>query len=662
MKLNKPPILFFLILLKFNAVIGQNAKLEELKLRLLNAQHDTTKVITLYKLAAHSNYIGNYNQAIAYSNQSIKLGENINFKRGLAGAHNNRGISYFNKGNYPEALKNYLLALKYAKEMSMLDIISSSTMNIGIVYAVQKDYKKAFIYFNESAEILKKLDDSQSLADLYNNMGCLNNELNNYEEAITKFNLALSLHKKNGFDQGILSTFNNLGEANKKGKNYNLALSYFYKAIEIGNQIKDKNGIAYAKNKIGSILISQKKYDSAIGYTKDALQIAEEIGSLELTQESHQLLFESYNAKQNYKEALVNYINYIDHRDSILNLGNAKKILQLQMENDFNIKQNAEKLKQEAKDVLANQEKKRQKIIIFTISLCFVIVLLLSILIFNRFRITLKQKQLIEKQKEKVESQKTIIEYKNKQVLDSIYYAKRIQTAILPTISNFKNKLSNSFILYLPKDIVAGDFYWQEIINDNILFAACDCTGHGVPGAMVSVVCNNALNRAVREFNKLHPAEILDKTLEIVIENFNKSEDEIKDGMDISLCNYHVGSKILEYAGANNPLWIIRNNELIEIKANKQSIGNSENVKPFTNHSIQLLSGDCVYLSSDGYGDQFGGLIGQKKLTKKRFKQLLISLSALDIEIQSEKIASFFYEYKQNIEQVDDVLVIGFKV
>ena len=230
-----------------------------------------------------------------------------------------------------------------------------------------------------------------------------------------------------------------------------------------------------------------------------------------------------------------------------------------------------------------------------------------------------------------------------------------------------KQYLDNSFILYKPKDIVAGDFYWMDSVKlkpngeEIILFAACDCTGHGVPGAMVSVVCHNALNRAVREFGLIQPAAILDKTTEIVLENFSKSEEEIQDGMDISICALNTKTNYLEWAGANNSLLLINNGQLTETKADKQCIGYNENAKPFTNHEFNLDPNTSIYLFTDGYADQFGGE-RERKLTKSKFKELLVSLHDLPIQEQAKELDEFITNYKKQIEQTDDILVMGIRV
>jgi serine phosphatase RsbU (regulator of sigma subunit) len=251
------------------------------------------------------------------------------------------------------------------------------------------------------------------------------------------------------------------------------------------------------------------------------------------------------------------------------------------------------------------------------------------------------------------------------EIQDSIKYAKRIQNAILPPQRIVATYLPNSFILYKPKDIVAGDFYWLESIpeTNTVFFAAADCTGHGVPGAMVSVICNNALNRSVREYGLRVPGQILDRTREIVISEFEKSDEEVKDGMDISLCCLNLNTNKLLWAGANNPLWILRadSNETEEIKANKQPIGKYAEPKPFTTHEVQLNKGDTIYIFTDGFQDQFGGENG-KKFKAAKLKALLPTLRNHNMDEQREILNKTLENWKGNLEQIDDVCFVGVKI
>ena len=262
-----------------------------------------------------------------------------------------------------------------------------------------------------------------------------------------------------------------------------------------------------------------------------------------------------------------------------------------------------------------------------------------------------------------LKKEKDIIQREKSELLDSINYAKRIQNALLPSSAMIKSRIGENFILYLPKDIVSGDFYWVESVGDWVFFAACDCTGHGVPGALINIVCNNALNRAVKEYGITSPAKILDKVAELIVESIGL-DGEVKDGMDASICSFNKVTRELFWSGANIPLWIARTGivyELIEHRPDKQAIGLTENRLPFVEHKIEIQKGDILYLASDGYADQFGGEQG-KKLTRKKFKELLLLQRGKPLQEQELNLLNFHNEYKGKGDQIDDILVMGIRI
>jgi serine phosphatase RsbU (regulator of sigma subunit) len=297
----------------------------------------------------------------------------------------------------------------------------------------------------------------------------------------------------------------------------------------------------------------------------------------------------------------------------------------------------------------------------------YLLLVIFAFITFTTIRTTKlrRQRKLLEKlvklRTQEVVKQKEIVEHKNKEIIDSINYAKRIQRAILPSSGMVKRKLANAFIFFKPKDIVAGDFYWLEERGDKILLAAADCTGHGVPGAMVSLVCNNTLSRTVREFKLEEPHEILNSVREMVIESFANSREEVNDGMDIAFVTLNTKTNLLEYAGANNDLYIISKGEIITLTADRQPIGKYFNNKPFTKKTYQLHSGDTIYMMTDGYIDQFGGPRG-KKFKKKGFLELLLGIQNLEMKEQKKIIEKEFDNWKGDLEQIDDVCVIGVRV
>ena len=292
-----------------------------------------------------------------------------------------------------------------------------------------------------------------------------------------------------------------------------------------------------------------------------------------------------------------------------------------------------------------NEKIEKERVIKYSLFIGMLIVIASLFVIFKNLRKTKLQKALIETQ--------------HKDLTSSITYAKRIQAALFPTQSALKESFNESFILYLPKDIVAGDFYWLEKTKDTTLFAVADCTGHGVPGAMVSVICNNGLNRSVREYNITQPSKILDKTREIVIQEFAKSNEDIQDGMDIALCSIK-GDK-LNYSGAHNPLIVIRNKEVIKVKADRQPIGAYEKSEDFTNHSLDIQKDDMIYIFTDGFVDQFGGEKG-KKYRLKNLLTILTSISTKALNEQNTILTQEFNSWKGTEDQIDDVCVMGVRV
>jgi serine phosphatase RsbU (regulator of sigma subunit) len=299
--------------------------------------------------------------------------------------------------------------------------------------------------------------------------------------------------------------------------------------------------------------------------------------------------------------------------------------------------------------------------------------LLLSVQVANKIEIFRREKEtaqlnamarletLVEERTLQIKKQKALIEEKQHEILDSITYAKRLQEAILPHPEYINGFIPENFILYKPKDIVAGDFYWSETHSDNFFIAAADSTGHGVPGALVSVVCSNALNRALKEFNLTDPGKILDKTRELVLETFAKSASEVKDGMDISLLCINKKERKISWSGANNPVWYINREGFFEVKADKQPIGKTDYARPFTTHQILYSEGTIFYLFTDGLADQFGGPKG-KKFKYKQFSDILVQNKDLGMAAQLKILEKVFSTWKGDLEQVDDVCVIGIKL
>jgi tetratricopeptide (TPR) repeat protein len=597
---------------------------------------------------------GNYDIAINYDKKSLEIAEKLRDKRGIGFAYNNMGLVYMYQGNYPEALDCELKSLKIKEEIHDTKTITTAYGNIGSIYFSMHDYKNAFLYQQKALTTDSAAKDMRNQGIDYLNIGNIFRQTGEYEEALRYYFLALKLEEEvnDKYNQDIIN--GNIGSTYDSKKKPEEALPYYFKSLELAKEIGDKDGTGFTYGNIGAMYTSLKLYPIAKKYLDSAYILATSIGEKEILSDyySHRSKLDSILG--DYKSAFNNYENYRRYLDSLSNEEATKKIVSEQMQYEFD-------KRQAIQQAVSDAERHKQSIVIWSIGGGLFLVLVFAGFIFRSLRITRKQKQLIEIKNQETEEQKKIIEEKNKDILDSILYARRLQDAILPPLSLVKQYLPESFLFYKPKDIVAGDFYWMERAGDNILIAAADCTGHGVPGAMVSVVCSNALNRTVKEFKITEPGKILDKVRELVLETFEKSESVVQDGMDISLCCLNTRTNEAQWSGAYNSLWYVRKGEIYEVDADKQTVGKVDRPTAFNTHELKLQKGDTLYLFTDGYADQFGGPKG-KKFKYKQLQDLLLANEGKPMSAQKEKLEDTFNKWKNGLEQVDDILIIGIRV
>lgn len=629
--------------------------------------HDTVR-LEAFNDIAWSFLFTNPDSAYLLGHEELEKAITLKLTKWESKALNTIGASYQVKGNFLKAIEFYQQSLKLREKMGDIRGVSSSLANIGSIYISISEFEKALYYQMKSLKTFEQIGNKEGMASALNNMGVIYNNLSDQTKAL-EYNLrSLKLYEEIGDKQGIAACNDNIGVIYMNMKEYDKALKYQLQAYVIDEEIGDKGSTATILAAIGRTYLKQKKYDLALENAMKGKNIAVEAGDIIAEREARSALYDIYKATGKKDKALENYERFIVLKDSILKEENQRAINSKELQYEYEKKAAADSVKHEeeqrVKDALIDardakiEQDKTQKWALFG-GLCLLMVS--GGIMYNRFRIIRRQKKVIEIKNRETEEQKEIIEAKQKEILASISYAKRLQEAILPPQRMIKQFLPESFVLYQPKDIVAGDFYWVENVGDWTLFAAADCTGHGVPGAMVSVVCSNALNRAVKEFHILEPGKILDKVLEMVLETFEKSESEVNDGMDISLCAYNRSTGKLHWAGANNPLWIVRKKELIEYKANKQAIGKIDSPTAYTTHTITLQPGDQLYVFTDGYADQFGGAKG-KKFNYKNLQDFVVKNSDISITEQRTALAAMLKEWRGELEQVDDILVMGIKI
>ncbi len=578
---------------------------------------------------------------------------------------------------------------------------------LGILYdAILKHDSSLHYYFSASREFEKK-GDYTSIANCYYRIARIHYYKGNLNDAIRYVNILINHYKRgNSTNQENLITpymfkavllqafpdssklagdfylraikiaeelqsgylgvlYNNYGEYIEESSNdLKAALEYFEKAISIDKLKGDGSTSAYAYYCISKVLFKQKKYNDAIKELDRAKAYWIETNRFNDLINGYDLYCRIYENKGDYKNSIFYLRKKVNLNDSLIKLSNSQNMAELDTKYQVE-KKDKELLKLKEKAAIEQLEKEKQENKSMMLMIGIGVSLLLGGFALYAYLNKQKANKLLDKEKHLVEQQKEILEVKNKEILDSITYAKRIQNAILPADNLFKQSFKEYFIFYKPKDIVAGDFYWLYKKEDSIYLAVCDCTGHGVPGALVSVVCNNSLERAVNEFKLKKPSAILDKTRELVKIAFQGNEENVNDGMDICLIHLHPSKNNstieIEYAGANNALWYYSENTMKELSPDKQPIGNYANEKPFTNKEIVLNTNDILYLFSDGYADQFGGPKG-KKFKYKQLNEVILANHGKPLSDQKEILKHTFDNWKGDLEQVDDVCVIGIRL
>lgn len=595
--------------------------------------------------------------------------------RWQAKALNNIGIAYQCKSDYMNALDAQFKSLRLKELLKDNKEIAICFVYIGNIYYSLSEYQKSLKYYVRGLKLFEKLQDKEGIAGSLLNISSVYVDQKEYKKALKYQLKSLKIFEELKDDRGLAYTYGDIGRIYYELGNYTKALDFQFKSLKLKELMFDKKGIAYSSGSIGEIYFRQKKYDLALNFSLKAVQLCREIGDLDTERSFQKTLYNLYKLEGNSKQALIHYERFVLIQDSIFKDENQKNILLKEMNYEFEKKEAIREARQTKKDALVQKEKLKQKVILFSVLIGLAFVVVLSVFFYNRFRYTQKQKSIIEKQKqivdekndelnqqnEEIELQKRIIEDHQKEMIDSIMYAKHIQDAILPPQELISEKLPNSFVLYKPKDIVAGDFYWLEEVRDTLLIAVGDCTGHGVPGAMVSVVCSNALNRAVKEFHLVDTGKILDKVTDLVIETFQKSSSDVKDGMDISLLSINKTTKELYWSGANNPLWYFVDSDFKKISADKQPIGKYDHRQTFTTHTIEYVPNSMFYLFTDGFADQFGGP-KNKKYKYSQLQELISTFLHEEPMIQLEKLEVAFENWRGQQEQVDDICIIGIKI
>lgn len=622
------------------------------------------------------------------------------------------GANFKAKGEYEKCLGKFLESLKIYEKNPSLDQ-TQLLYNIGHIYRVllnntesENYYRKGLFEAEKRYDEEDKFNSEKNKADGYNALGQLYLEnIQNSDSAYFYFLSASKIYESIDNSLGILLTYNNLGLTLQILEQYNDALVYYKRAVDFEKEMENNLELARTFYNIAQIYQIKKDYKKALEHLNESLDLAQSVDNRILIASIYTIYSSMYEDLGDYKKALEYKTLYEDIEDELFNTDKSKQIADMSVKyetekKELEIEKQAVQISSQAKDLeLKEAESKRNTLIMWGLGIGLTIVGGFSYffararnkirkaleLVKQQKEVVEEQKQIVENQKEELEEKNTVItqtskelQIKNTEITDSINYSKHIQNSMLPPEEDTEQFVEN-FTLYKPKDIVAGDFYYVKFVGGKLVITAGDCTGHGVPGAFMSVLGMTSLNEILLVAKECPLAStILDELRTKIMGALRQTgkEGESKDGMDMALCILDLETLELDYAGANNPLWILKHNIpekndniediLIEIKADKMPVGIHSLMEPFKNHTLQLEKGDTFYMFSDGFADQMGGPRG-KKFMKKHFKELMVSMKDKPMKEQKEILTYTMQNWLspeggQKYEQIDDVLVMGIRV
>lgn len=650
----------------FSVGFAQQASVQQLLVKIKTASSDTQKINLLNDLFYSINESNN-DTALIIAEEALALSVKTNYIRGQAAANNNVGSIYYYQGNNTKALTYYLTAVKLLENEQIKTgkqnrvyqkQLSSTYNNIGTIYQRQKMYDKAESYFRKSIAIDEIIDDKIGLSHCYNNIGTIKEETNKYDEAIENYEKSLQLKREANDTIGIPSTLINLGVIQMNRNKFKEAQAYFEQALVLTKHFNDLQDEALVYVNMGDLFYLKKDYTGSLPYYEQAIKICQKQHYAQFLSYTYSSISLSYYRLKNFENALGYYKLHVKVKDSLNNSDNVKLLNELETKYESDTKEKEIKLLTTQKE---NHELElgRKKTVIYVGVGFLVLVIVFAGFVLRAYSQKRKANQELDIKNTKIEHAYKIIEEKQKEIVDSINYAKRIQYTLLARKEFLEKNLGAHFILFKPKDIVSGDFYWATKQDNRFYLAVCDSTGHGVPGAFMSLLSIGFLSEAINEKGIVQPNEVLNYVRQRLIDNM--STEGQKDGFDgILLCIEETTNTITYAAAHNNPV-LVKDGIMQHLPADKMPVGIGERKEDFKLFTIEASKGSMLYLYTDGYPDQFGGDKG-KKFKYKQLEEMLLANHALDLEEQATQLDKRFEEWRGDLEQVDDVCVIGLKL
>lgn len=620
-----------------------------------------------YQLGKINYNIKEQEQAVEYTQKSIKCFQSIESLNDLANSYNLLALIYNSIHQNSKGLEFLVKAVDIAEKSGNNKSLANIYVNIGNSFSKQGKYDKALEHHQKALEIAEEANYPKAISVALNNIGDIYITQQEYRLAKAFFTRSIEMDKT-PHKRSSSAAYNNIGEVYLKLEQPHLAQEYYQKSIEISTRNFDENGKAKSHINLGKMYFQMNNYSQSIKHLNKSLKIGNAINDIFILQDANEYLAKNYEAKFNYKKS-YNYLKTFHAiNDSIDQLRQQNKIDELQLK--YDIKQKEKTIDALMKKRTIDKLKMLNDKNINTIY-TFVIIGVIALLIFLFFAAYLLYSRYTESKRvnEKLTEQNTTIDDQRNKILGSINYAKRIQNSILISEDDIKHIIPKSFVFYEPRDIVSGDLYWIKRLDQKIVVAAIDCTGHGVPGAFLTLIANMLLKRIVEERKVTNPSEILTALDEGMISTLKQDQgtSSTSDGMDISICVIDETSRTIEYAGAMNPVFVVQSHQLTALQPNIASIGGkamrpgtNEN-KTFKTHKISYTDDTSIYMLSDGYVDQFGGP-KNSKFNTNRFKEMILNNYQKDMSEQKEIVRKTLLDWQGDQRQIDDILVIGLRL
>jgi serine phosphatase RsbU (regulator of sigma subunit)/tetratricopeptide (TPR) repeat protein len=698
--------IFFLAFTSIFSTFAQSSEEDSLLLRLeQHADDDSIRLQRLEDLVSHYRKV-NPSKAIIYAEKAQLLAEKLKNWERLSHNYRQIGGIYRLQSNYDKALAAYISSLKIAEKYNLTLELATTLNNIGLIYRSQNNYDDAIKYHQKSLEIATDMQDNRLVAHNLNNLGLVYKAQSEFEKSISITHEALAIYKRVNHLESIVNALNNIGKTFEKANKPDSALYYYEQTLALAKQNVNVNLISEILTNIASLYRQQpEKHEIALQNLNQALSYATQMNNKNREAEIYTILASIYEQKGDSKKAYQLFKKSVSIRDSLFNKEKVNQIAQIQAIYE------TEKKDQEL--ALKNSEIKKQTLIHNGFLVAFLLFMVLAVWLLRNNRqkqklnkllgkqqqeillqnkeLHLKQKEIKTKNEELLASEEELrqnmeeletnqeviknqrdalektlgeLEGKNLRITDSIRYAKRIQNAILPNESELEANFQEYFVIFKPKDVVSGDFYWFEKVQHKKFIAVVDCTGHGVPGAFMSMIGNTLLNEIINNNHIFAPNQILEHLHLGIMGALNQQQNEyMQDGMDIALCciePLNENEYLVTFSGARRPLFYFSKGELVEIVGDKKSIGQAKNDTSFQQSEFILHKGDNIYMKTDGTKDIISP--DRVRFGSSRFREIVKKSSYLPLEAQKALIVTQITDFQGDAEQRDDILIVGVKL